>query len=659
MPRRPSAARIAEQAASGERRATRLVEHGAAASTTDSSDGHRAQAAPVAVFDNVSVTYPDGTEALRGVTATVEAGSYVCVIGGNGSGKSTFAQLFNALIVPTGGSARIFGIDTADENRLLDIRSRAAMVFQHPDDQMVTSIVADDIAFGPENLALPQPEIARRVEESLRAVGLSDLAQADPADLSGGQKQRVAIAGAFALRPDLLILDEPAAMLDVRGRRGIRRVCRELNELGITIVHVTHFMDDVLEADRVLVLNQGRLVLDGAPAEVFSHEHEVRELNLDLPLSLQLCEELEKRGLTVPHLADDDQLAAALAAAAPRARTSPAPDPRSHKAAAADRSSRAPLDAQAAIEFENVSFSYAAPAAKRRRGLLTRLRPKRAPQSPSPSGPWALRNVSLSLKPGTLTALIGHTGAGKSTVIELACALKMPTNGSVRVGGILTTDLERRRELRRAIGYVSQSPERQLFAETVYDDVAFGPRNLHLGEAEVKQRVREALATVRLDLAAIGGRSPFSLSGGQQRGVALAGVLALRPQILVLDEPMAGLDPAGRKRTVELLDRLRSQGTTILLVTHSMDDAAALADSVLVLDHGALALEGTPEEIFSQEEELHRIGLGAPGPTLLADKIRAAGLGLAGMPLTLPALADGVASVLAPRKEGDARGAAR
>lgn len=659
MPRKSQAAPSAGQAAPNEDQVARGIDQTGAAGTTDFSDGHRMQAAPVAVFDRVSVTYPDGTEALRGVTAAIEAGSYVCVIGGNGSGKSTFAQLFNALIVPTEGTARIFGIDTADEGRLLDIRSRAAMVFQHPEDQMVTSIVADDIAFGPENLALPQPEIARRVEESLRTVGLSELAQADPADLSGGQKQRVAIAGAFALRPDLLVLDEPAAMLDVRGRRGIRRVCRELNELGITIVHVTHFMDDVLEADRVLVLSQGRLVLDGTPAEVFSHEHEVRELNLDLPLSLQLCEALEKRGLAVPHLADDDQLAQALATDAPRALTAPAPKPLDREAAPAKTVPQASLDAQPVIEFENVSFSYAAPVAKRRRGLLARLRRKRAPQAPLPSGPWALRKVSFSLRPGTLTALIGHTGAGKSTVIELACALKMPTDGTVRVGGILTTDPERRRELRRAIGYVSQSPERQLFAETVFDDVAFGPRNLHLGEAEVEQRVREALATVRLDLDTIGDRSPFALSGGQQRGVALAGVLALRPRILVLDEPMAGLDPAGRKRTVELLDRLRSQGTTILLVTHNMDDVASLADSVIVLDHGALALEGTPEEIFSREEELHRIGLGAPGPALLAGKICAAGLDLAGAPLTLPALADSVASALALKKEGGTRGAAR
>ena len=620
---------------------------------------------PAACLENAQVTYPDGTEALRGVSLTIARGSYTCVVGGNGSGKSTLAQLLNALIVPTRGRVRTFGIDTADESRQMEIRSRAAMVFQHPDDQMVTSVVADDVAFGPENLALPQPEIAARVDESLAAVALSDLALADPSDLSGGQKQRVAIAGALAMHPDLLILDEPAAMLDVRGRRGIRRVCRELNERGITVVHVTHFMDDVLDADRVVVLSRGQVVLDGAPEEVFAHEDTVRSLNLDLHASLTLADKLEARGLRVPHRAREAELARAVADAVATRQggsaqaASSLPHDAVPAADAADKKNPAtgaalPPDSigpgasaePAAIAFEHVSFSYAAPAPKRRRELFLRKRTRlRKTAEAATRGPWALEDASFSVAPGSLTALIGHTGAGKSTVIELACALKAPTRGCARVAGIDTDNLAQRRELRRAIGYVAQLPERQLFAETVYDDVAFGPRNLGLTDEEVRTRVREALELVGLDADAICGRSPFALSGGQQRGVALAGVLALKPRILVLDEPMAGLDPAGRARTVALLRRLNEQGTAMLVVTHSMDDAAALADQLVVLDHGRVALQGTPAEVFAQESELRRMGLGIPSALRIAHKLSSAGVPLPGaQPLTLDALADAVVS---------------
>lgn len=640
-------------------------------------------------LDDVHVAYPNGTEALRGVSVRIDPGSYTCVIGGNGSGKSTFAQVLNALIAPTQGSVRVFGMDTADPVQQLTIRSRAAMVFQHPEDQMVTSVVADDVAFGPENLALPQPQIAARVDEALAAVALADLAQADPADLSGGQKQRVAIAGAFAMHPDLLILDEPAAMLDVRGRRGIRRVCRELNERGITIVHVTHFMDDVLDADRVLVLDGGLLVLDGTPEQVFSHEQAIRTLNLDLPASLSLAEKLDARGLPVPHLPHEDDLARAVAqAATDRAKNARAqPGQPSAVSAGTTAASTAPCaeqdeknpatgaaaasvpygtgasaptaapsrtadgDAPAALSFSHVSFSYAAPKPERRkRRLFAR---KHGNGALPADAPWALEDVSLTVEPGSLTALIGHTGAGKSTVIELACALKQPAAGQVRVAGIDVADAERRRELRRAVGYVSQLPERQLFAETVYDDIAFGPRNLGLAEDEVRAGVSRACELVGLDLDALGGRSPFALSGGQQRCVALAGVLALGPRILVLDEPMAGLDPAGRARTLKLLRALNAQGTAMLVVTHSMDDVAAIADQVVVMDHGRVALSGTPAEVFAREEDLHRIGLGTPSAQRLARKIQAAGLDLPEKrPLTLDALADEVLAAASPERPG-------
>lgn len=514
---------------------------------------------------HVHLAYPGSqTEALSDVSCSIPTGQHVCILGGNGSGKSTLLQLVNVLALPTSGAAHVAGIDTREPGRALEIRSRTASVFQHPEDQMVTSIVADDVAFGPENLRIAQPEIAARVDAALAAVGMKDRAQSDPSDLSGGQVQRVAIAGALAMEPGILLLDEPCAMLDVEGRESVRTTIRNLRARGMTILHVTHFMEDAQEADRAIVLKRGRVAFDGTPSALFSQPNLVNELGLEMPGSRS------ETGAQGNDVATD--------VAAPGIAI---PD--------------APVDPS--LVFEHVSFSYerAANPRKRtrrralfgRRGTVDAPRSERAGKATVQKHPLAVEDLSFEARPGTITALIGHTGSGKSTTAELACALKLPTAGAVRVGGIDTADLARRRELRGLVGYVAQLPERQLFAETVFDDVAFGPRNLGLAPREVEARVHEALRSVNLaPTDALLTSSPFALSGGQQRSVALAGVLAMKQPILVLDEPMAGLDPAGRAHVRALLKQLRRQGTTLLMVTHSMEDVAELADQVIALDGG-------------------------------------------------------------------------
>lgn len=542
--------------------------------------------APVIVFDNVHVAYPDGgdvdasTEALRGISLEIPAGQHVCVLGGNGSGKSTLLQLINALVLPSEGAVTVFGLNTRDASHAIEIRSNAAYVFQHPEDQMIASVVADDIAFGPENLRVPQPEIARRVHEALGVVGMREHEQADPADLSGGQQQRVAIAGALAMQPRILLLDEPCAMLDVAGHRSIMQTIERLNRLGITIVHITHFMDDALAANRALVLEQGKIAFDGTPSELFANPDRVRELGLELP---------HAEG-------------GAAKTTTPGEHANTTPDPTSISVAAPAPSSANPAPV-APIVFENVSFSYASARNPRKR-----FRNTRAASAPTRArGPLALNDISFSAMPGSITAVVGHTGSGKSTTAELACALKLPLSGSVRINGIDTADLSRRKELRRYIGYVSQLPERQLFAETVFDDVAFGPRNLGISEKEVSYLVHKALEAVNLKPNTnLLRRSPFSLSGGQQRSVALAGVLAMNQPILVLDEPMAGLDPQGRSHVRALLHQLKDAGSTLFMVTHSMDDVAELADQVIALDHGALVAAGTPADVLPQLAALYR-----------------------------------------------------
>jgi energy-coupling factor transport system ATP-binding protein len=261
---------------------------------------------PVVEFERVSYGYasrgtPDGVprSALDKVSLSIQPGEFVAVIGANGSGKSTLAKHINALLVPQSGRVLTLGLDTADAGLSFEIRSHAGMVFQNPDSQMVTSIVADDVAFGPENLAVPYDDLVACVDEALDAVKMVPFAQRNPAHLSGGQKQRVCIAGILAMRPDVLILDEPGAMLDARGRRGIRRIVRELNKAGMTVVLITHFMEEAVLAGRVIVISEGHVALEGSPREVFSHKERLRELGLDVPFSLLLAEELRARGVPV------------------------------------------------------------------------------------------------------------------------------------------------------------------------------------------------------------------------------------------------------------------------------------------------------------------------------------------------------------------------
>ncbi len=251
-------------------------------------------------FNDVSFSYDGEHPVLNHVSLSIERGAYVVILGHNGSGKSTLARHINALLTPDEGTVTVMGMDTSDLDEQIEIRRHAGMVFQNPDNQMVTSIVADDVAFGPENLGIPQPEIVRRVDEALAAVAMTDYAQADPTELSGGQKQRVSIAGMLAMEPDILVFDEPCAMLDPRGRRGVRRVMRELNDKGMTIVHITHFMEDALEADVIHVMEQGRIVLSGTPDEVFAHGDKLRELGLEQPFAMRLAHRLRQLGVDVP-----------------------------------------------------------------------------------------------------------------------------------------------------------------------------------------------------------------------------------------------------------------------------------------------------------------------------------------------------------------------
>ena len=261
-----------------------------------------------ATFDDVSFSYDGEAKALDGITLQLKAGEYVAIIGSNGSGKSTLAKHLNALCVPDAGTVVVEGFDTSDPGNVYAVRSRVGMVFQNPENQMVTSVVQDDVAFGPENLGVAREEIIERVAAALGAVGMGDHAKSEFADLSGGQKQRVAIAGILAMEPDILVLDEPGAMLDPRGRRGVRRVSHQLSDHGMTAVLITHFMEEALLADRVVAVSDGRVALEGTPEEVFTQGDRLRELRLDVPMVVKLSEALRARGVDVPDTLDAEML---------------------------------------------------------------------------------------------------------------------------------------------------------------------------------------------------------------------------------------------------------------------------------------------------------------------------------------------------------------
>ena len=239
-------------------------------------------------------------KAINNISLEVEKGSFTAILGKNGSGKSTLAKNLNGLLLPTGGTVYVNGYNTADEEHIWDVRQSAGMVFQNPDNQLVSAIVEDDVAFGPENLGIEPAEIRRRVDKALEDVNMGPFKGKSPHLLSGGQKKRIAIAGVVAMKPRCIIFDEPTAMLDPKGRKEIMSIIKELHEEGITVVLITHFMDEAVNADRVIIMHQGEIFMDGTPAEVFGQGEKVKSVNLDVPMAVELARALRQRGIEVP-----------------------------------------------------------------------------------------------------------------------------------------------------------------------------------------------------------------------------------------------------------------------------------------------------------------------------------------------------------------------
>lgn len=532
--------------------------------------------------------------ALNGVSLSIPEGQFIAILGHNGSGKSTFAKHINALLTPSEGVIYVKGMDTSDEKNIWDIRQSAGMVFQNPDNQLITSIVEEDVAFGPENMGVKPEEIRERVNFALKTVSMEEFRRTAPNLLSGGQKQRVAIAGILAMKPRCIILDEPTAMLDPVGRQEVIETVMHLNRgEGITIILITHYMEEAALADRVVVMENGNVVMDNIPREVFAEVGRMKELRLDVPQATELMFALNKNGLNLnPHTLTIDEAVAELL-------------DHGFKGDMNDidiiRSKEGYIKPESVIEVTNLTHIYGKESAFER---------------------VALNNVSFEIGRGEFIGLIGHTGSGKSTLIQHLNGLAKPDSGIVRIDGEnINNGKGDLIALRRKVGLVFQYPEHQLFEATIYKDVAFGPKNLGLDKDETDKRVRESLALVGMDESYYE-KSPFELSGGQKRRVAIAGVLAMNPQVLILDEPAAGLDPYAREEILNNISQMHKKlGITVILVSHSMEDISRFADRILVMNSGRVEMFDTVKNVFLQSKRLTEIGLAAPQISIIMDRL--------------------------------------
>lgn len=550
----------------------------------------------VTTDDNGNVT--EKSTALINVNLSVPEGQFLAVLGHNGCGKSTLAKHFNAILTPTSGKVYVDGLDTADEDKLFDIRRTVGMVFQNPDNQLVATIVEEDVAFAPENLGVPPKEIRERVDDALKQVDMYEFREHAPHQLSGGQKQRVAIAGIIAMQPRCIVMDEPTAMLDPKGRKEVMQTIKRLNrEHGITVILITHYMEEAAQADRVVVMDKGAVIMDDEPHKIFAREKELRAVGLDVPQVTELCFMLKEKGVDIStEIIFEDECAKAIAALPLKKKTAEISE---------ETAALSSEKTDEAVRLENVTYKYSVG---------------------TPFEKTAVDDVSLTINRGEFIGIIGHTGSGKSTLIQHLNGLIKPTSGTVFIDmqDIHAKDVKIR-DIRFKVGIVFQYSEHQLFEETVAKDIAYGPKNMGLSDEEIEKRVKESAES--MGITHLLEKSPFELSGGQQRRVALAGVLAMNPETLILDEPAAGLDPKGRNKILALIKHYHEKsGKTVLLISHSMEDIVKFAEKVLVMNKGKLFCFDYTDNVFKNTEKLVSIGLDVPQVTRLSHKLKNFGI---------------------------------
>lgn len=576
---------------------------------------------------------------LDDLNIEVEPGDFIAILGHNGSGKSTFAKHLNALLLPDEGNIYIDGDDTKSVEELWKIREKCGMVFQNPDNQIVGVTVEEDVGFGPENLGVKTEKIWDRIKDSLTKVDMYKYRKKSPNHLSGGQKQRVAIASSLAMKPKCIVLDEPTAMLDPQGRKEVMDIIKSLNENeNITVILITHHMNEAIMAKKVVVIDDGKIALQGTPREVFSNVEQIKKLKLDMPQIMELSYELYKCGkfgrydiLTIDEFVKEIEKISNSQNDKDIADKEDAKDKEDSKDKEDAKDTEDTEDTrnksiEPILSLKNVSLKY---------------------EENTSMEVKALDDISLDIYNDEFIGIIGHTGSGKSSLVQVMNVLIKANGGEVTYKGenIQDKSFDKKR-LHLDVGLVFQYPESQLFEETVLKDVMFGPLNKGMSEEEAKNAAKEAL-----EMLGIGENyyndSPFELSGGEKRRIAIAGVLAMNPEIIILDEPTAGLDPMSRNNLLNSLKRLQTdKAKTIIIVSHNMEDMANYVERLIVMNDGRVVFDDIKKNVFKYVGQLEQIGLDVPEVTKAMNVLKERNYNVSGNALTVKEALDEMKGII-------------
>lgn len=548
---------------------------------------------------SLSYTYPHSSKpALRDVNLDIDPGEFILLTGPSGCGKTTFCRALNGLIPKfysgeMKGTVKVAGLDTR-EHPTMRLAQCVGLIFQNPDNQIFALTVEKDIAFGLENLGVPKEQMLKEIDWAMENTGIQALRQRATHELSGGQKQRLTIASILAMHPQIIVMDEPTAFLDPVGAERIFGVLARLNEeYGITILLIEHRMDLAVKyVDRIIVFDGGGVVSDGAPSDVLGDES-TRLLGVGTPRVLELARRLKARGLKLDELpVSAEALYESLKPHISVTRTEPVLDMSSLDRYAGE------FHHQPAIQVKGVHFTY-------------------------PGKIKALNGIDLTIHHGDFVAIMGENGAGKTTLVKHFNGLLRPQTGTVLVDNVDVSSTSVAK-LSRRVGLVFQNPDDQLFEETVEKEIGFALRNFGFSESVIDKRVEWALNL--LDLGEYRGKSPFILSGGERKRVALASVLAWDPDILVLDEPTVGQDYGQKERLRHFLMQLQTQGKTIVIVTHDVEFVAESQPRIVLMARGMVLGEGSAKEIMTCPEKLSQCSVAQPEITRLFRMLSAHGL---------------------------------
>ncbi len=561
---------------------------------------------PVLKIQNLWFKFHGSKEyVLKGINLAFKKGEFVLLIGPSGCGKTTLINTINGIIphVIEGlrkGNVYLLGKDVKDM-KLAEVSTHVATVFQDPETQFFTLSVIDEVVFGPENLKLPYDEIERRLEFAVKATGIEDLLEKDVMSLSGGQKQRVAIASAMAMMPDILILDEPTTNVDPKGAAEVLRTIANLRkQTNALIILIEHRLEEVTKyADRVLVMHNGEIIANGPPREVFNNPDLLYEIGIRPPWAAETIVRLRKLGLVpqdtrIPLTPDE---AAEIIRGILMEKLGVKSDSQIVFPHEEEEFSKA-INRRPVIEINNLWHQY-------------------------PDGTVALKGINLVIHEGEFVGIIGQNGAGKTTLLLHILGILRPSYGEVRVFGrnVLRMSVG---ELSQSIGLIFQNPDLMLFQNKVWDEIAFGPKNIGIHGKELEERVKEAIEMMRL--VGYEKRHPRALSRGQRHRVAVASILAMRPKILIADEPTTGQDFGASRKYLELLEKLNKVGTTVIVVSHDMDLIARYAKRVVVLKEGRVLLDGPTRAVFSREDLLAETDLAPPYVTRIGNRLREYGI---------------------------------